>query len=87
MHRLLSSSRLHLAWEDPLAQLILDWVHLKQERLPSLVIISFFDGLNGDIQIIQMIMIQGVFFLTYIQGGMIDFNDIQMMMSTGHCPG
>ena len=38
MHRLLSSSRLHLAWEDPLPKLILDWVHLKQERLPSLVI-------------------------------------------------
>ena len=55
MHRLLSSSRLHLAWEDPLAQLILDWVHLKQERLPSLVIIFaifvfFCSDPNDDIQ-------------------------------------
>ena len=37
MIRLLSSSRLHLAWEDPLVQLLLDWLQLKQERLPSLV--------------------------------------------------
>ena len=37
MIRILSSSRLHLAWEDPLVHLLLDWLQLKQERLPSLV--------------------------------------------------
>ena len=37
MVRILSSSRLHLAWEDPLVHLLLDWLQLKQERLPSLV--------------------------------------------------
>ena len=37
MVRLLSSSRLHLAWEDPLVHLLLDWLQLKQERLSSLV--------------------------------------------------
>ena len=37
MIRILSSSRLHLAWEDPLVHLLLDWLQLKQDRLPSLV--------------------------------------------------